>query len=313
MNYLLIIFFFIARLMGPVLFATSIYAANISGVQAAAEEKSTSTNLLDLNYVNGLISVHIDHAPLGKVLRELALKTGMQVNLGDPVIAGWPVSVLVKAVPLELALKTILDGFSYALYRVADKPVVIVFSTEPRPSGLKTINVGLKHTPSAEEPDPQPPTDTPGKGGPQSLDEFQPITIEEPSFDPEMEDEQVIDSSTQLAQEQEYKEVLLRRALDALKSEHKHLHIEAIEQLAGLEDIQATEAIVQAASSGTGLDQKSRLQAVGVLWQHAANLKYTDATSVNALKQLAEDSNENIRSIARQALEDMTNYQNSAQ
>jgi hypothetical protein len=84
-------------------------------------------------------------------------------------------------------------------------------------------------------------------------------------------------------------------------------------QLAGLDDPRATEALVAAASSDAGLDPTSRFQAVGALWQHAANLKFADTGSVNALKQLSENSDESIRSLAHQALKDMEHYQNSAQ
>jgi hypothetical protein len=314
---------FIVWLLGTMLFIGGADAANMGLTQAATEEQPDSTTTLNLHYDYGLINAHIDSAPLGKILHELVLKTGMQVNLSDPVIASWPVSVTLKAIPLEQGVQMILDGFSYVIYRISNVPAVIVLSTQPNSTQtrLKSAVIGVKHALLPPVPDktmdifedPDPVIHRSGEGVPQSLDELQPITVEEAFSDSEAAGDDAADPSARLAQEQEYNEALLQRALNALKSEHKHLHVEAIDQLADLEDPRATESIVQAVSSGAGLDPKSRLQAVGALRRHAENLHFADATSVNALKQLAEDSDENIRSLARQALQHMEHYQNIAQ
>jgi hypothetical protein len=59
---------------------------------------------------------------------------------------------------------------------------------------------------------------------------------------------------------------------------------------------------VDAVSSNASLDKHARLQVVAAIWRHARDRTFADAVSVNALKQLTEDSDENIRSLARQAL-----------
>jgi hypothetical protein len=64
--------------------------------------------------------------------------------------------------------------------------------------------------------------------------------------------------------------------------------------------------LVEAAN--TGLDAKSRAQAVEALWQHAAHLQFADATSITALKQLAEDNDAHVSKVARRALQDMQQY-----
>lgn len=56
-----------------------------------------------------------------------------------------------------------------------------------------------------------------------------------------------------------------------------------------------------------------RMHATAALWRHALMLRFSDTASVSALKQLTEDSDENIRSVARQALKEMEQYQNSAE
>lgn len=315
MNHLPITIFFITWLARAVLFAGGVYAANASMVQAAAEELRTSAATLDLHYDNSLVNADINNAPLGKVLRELALKSGMEINLSDPLIARGPVSVSIRAIPLEEAVQQILEGFSYALYRVSNRLVVIILSTQPNAikTGLKTAVIGVKRALLQPMPDKATSQDfnlatsthSCSERAPQSLDEFQPITIEDVSSHPEAQGDRNAARSGRLAQEQQYKEALLRRALDALGFEHKHLHIEAINQLAGLEDPRASEALVEVATNSAGLDAQYRLEAVGTLWRHAQDLHYADVTSVNALKRLAEDSDKNVRRLARQALRDM--------
>jgi hypothetical protein len=71
-------------------------------------------------------------------------------------------------------------------------------------------------------------------------------------------------------------------------------------------DPRITQVLVEAAS--TDLDAKSRAQAVETLWRHVGYLRFADATSVDALKQLAEDSDANVSTIARRALQDMQQY-----
>lgn len=297
MNLLSTILLTIAGLLGVMLFTGRVYAATLSPPTAAKRDLLTA---FALRYENGLIDARIDNAPLGKVLRELALKTGMQIHLADPVIANWPVLASVKGIPLVEGVKQILEGFSYVLYLAANGPVVIVLSTQPDPAKMvvKTTAAALKPASLA-----QPPHAISEKA-PRSLDEFQPISVGDALSG--ADGEQELSPEEQLAVIQEHDEALLKRALDVLNSDYKHLHAEAIDQLVGILDPRATQALVEAAS--TGLDAKSRAHAVEALWQHAAHLQFADTSSVAALKQLAEDSDANVRAVARRALQDMQQY-----
>jgi hypothetical protein len=62
-----------------------------------------------------------------------------------------------------------------------------------------------------------------------------------------------------------------------------------------------------------GLDRNIKHRAVEALWQHATNTRFPDVNSIQALGQLSDDSDENIRNLAHQALKEMEQYQNSAQ
>jgi hypothetical protein len=59
---------------------------------AVPENEPLSLVVLDLHYHDGLIGGRIEHAPLGKVLRELALETGMQFKLTEPSFASCRIS-----------------------------------------------------------------------------------------------------------------------------------------------------------------------------------------------------------------------------
>jgi hypothetical protein len=286
----------IAGLLGVMLFTDPVYAATLSLSKTGKGNLTT----LDLHYENGLIDARIDNAPLGEVLRDLALKTGMQIHIADPVITNWPVLASVKGIPLAEGVKRILESFSYVLYSAANGPVVIVLSTRPDPAkgGVKTTAAALNPVSLAQ------PHHAISAEAPKSLDEFQPIAVGDTFFG--ADGKQELDQEDRLAAVQEYNEALLKRALDVLKSDYKHLQAEAINQLVGMDDPRVAQLLVETAS--TGLDAKSRAQAVETLWRHVGYLRFADATSVDALKQLAEDSDANVSTIARRALQDMQQY-----
>lgn len=99
-----------------------------------ADDNPAISDRPSIRYDRGLIHVRTEHVPLGRVLSELARQIGVQVSFADPVIAQWPVSVSVGGSPLVEGIKGILNGFSYAIYRVADTSRVIVLSTQPDPA-----------------------------------------------------------------------------------------------------------------------------------------------------------------------------------
>jgi hypothetical protein len=207
-------------------------------------------------------------------------------------------------------VQQILRGFSYALYRASHTLTLIVLST-----GVKTTSsLALGGTPDGStDPTPRLPAAVPRERVPQSLDEFQPIAVEEPSQEREVAGDTPSDPAEHEARDDVYHEALLHRALDALKSEHKHLHGEAINHLAGLEDPRAMQTLVQVALDGGGLDARLRLQAVGALVQHAENLQFTDSVPVDVLKTLSEDTDANVRSIAQRALQHSKQHQHGPQ
>jgi hypothetical protein len=115
------------------------------------------------------------------------------------------------------------------------------------------------------------------------------------------------DHETQF-REQEHQEGLLQQVLDDLSAGDPHLPTETLALLQGMDDPRATQALIAAASSDAD-DSQARAQALEILWRHAADLEFRDEASVNALKQLAYDGDDQTTEIARQALQDMEQYQ----
>jgi hypothetical protein len=271
--------------------------------------------VLDLHYHNGLIGGRIEHAPLGRVLRELVLKTGMQVKLTEPSFASFRISARWDAVSIDQAIKQILRGFSFALYRVSNTIGVIVLSTPSRASSTSDLirdghtNTRALAEPTSSLPGSEPKPAMAADSVPQSLDELLAIPIETALSDDDSDSNEDRDPSIRLAREQEYQEALLNRAVTALQSEHRHLYEEAIDQLGAINDPRAVQALIDAIEDHDGLDRSTRRWAVEALWQHATNTRFSDVNSIQALRQFSEDNDENIRNLAHQVLKEMEQYQ----
>jgi hypothetical protein len=165
--------------------------------------------------------------------------------------------------------------------------------------------------PTPSQPDSEPKPATVAGPIPQSLDELMAIPIEAALSDEDSDSNEDRDPSVRLAREQEYQEALLNRALMALRSEHRHLYEDAIDQLGVINGPRAVQALTDATGDRDDLDRSTRRRAVEALWQHATNTRFSDENSIQTLRQLFEDSDENIRNLARQALKEMEHYQNS--
>lgn len=266
----------------------------------------TASGSLSIRYQNDVMDFWIDDRPLKQVIEAHERASGVQVVLIDPAITAWPVSGAARGVSLEEGLKTILHGFSYAFHRGNPRLTLVVLATPPGPRPTSDPGVELKPGSGVASPVANDGVNaldvdaTPAAlKAPQTLDEFRPVV--QAADDPEAPD---LDANASF-QEAEYREALLQRALDALKSEHQQLRPEALDQLASFLDLRATEALIAAANGGGEL----RALAVEALTRHAANHEYADATSVAALQQIAQDSDPAVKQLAQQALEAMDQYQ----
>ena len=264
-------------------------------------------------YDGELISGRFDNISLGRVLDTLVRKAGLRVSLTDPTIATWPVSAKLRPSRLEHAVTEILQGFSYVLDAGARGPVLIVLSTppnRPKSSLTGTTRVGpgipaetLKRLSQPMSDSASPIAESDGAtASPQTLAEFQRITVEEAQPVGDSEEVALLDPAVRIAQDQDYNEALLQRALDALGSEQRQLHSEALQQLASLKDPRASQALIEAVSRSASAAPNDRFQTVAALVRHAEETQFSDAAVVSLLQQLVSDSDNNVRSIVSQVL-----------
>lgn len=316
MNRLSIITLLIRIVVLPMLlFSTSINAMSQEEPQSIGNNQ-TSLNTISILYENGLIDANINDAPIGQILEELKDKTGIGVNINvnNPSIVNSRVSLTLRKIPLGKAIQIILEGFSYALYPLDDRFTVSVLPEVPETvmthqrvtSEPKTTAQAISISKATEGFEAQSVYADNGLV-PKSLDDFQSITKEEHWLEPTVEES--TEYSEQIMAERRYQEALVQRAYDVINSEHEHLYEDALNQLIGINDAQATEMLIDA--STTEYSPISRAQAVDALWQHATNLQFTDTTSIDALIQLSEDGDDDVRSIALQALREIEQHQDN--
>lgn len=273
---------------------------------AHSERASTIGLGLRVSPADGLIGARIREITLAQLLYALETRIGLRTKLNDPSMAELPISVDLRAVPLEHALPAILEGFSYAIYPADGRLAVSILSTPPRSRGKNrpqiTASAGERLAlASGEALEPQ-------EGEPTSLDEFQAIAREEesaPGVDVSEEGDPSGDPSLAAERHQRYCESVVDRALAALASQHHHLKQMAINELASLEDPNATEALLQAVKGTLDIDSALRVQAVAALGRNAAEQGFTNHDAVDTLKRLAQGSDAQLKPVAKEALANM--------
>ena len=277
---------------------TSYAAAQITC--SAKNMSSASKNIPLFRYENGKLDVDVNKVPLGIILERFKTDLGLQAKLYDPSMVCSPVSIVLKDRPQEDAIKAILKRISYVLYRKGNRIVVVVLSndvfTRETHEKIKDESESAQQTVALA-----------GQNAlqePKTLNEFQPITAESLSLDNIGED---TDPDEKIKAERKYQEALLQRAIAAINSPYEHLRKEATSQLIDINNPVATEILIDAARTGTG--SITRVQAVDALRQHLENIQYNDTASIQALVDLAEDSDHTISKIAQQALLDTDNFQ----
>jgi hypothetical protein len=130
---------------------------------------------------------------------------------------------------------------------------------------------------------------------PGTLNEFRRMAVEEPTHDAD-------GPPVRPEQDQQFTEALLHRALEALRSEHRNLHAEAIDELGSLQDPRAAHALMEAVTKSAGGDASYRFNAVAALAKYVETARSSDAVAVSFLKMLASDNDSDVRSIAAEVI-----------
>lgn len=310
-RYALFVIFFLISIISV---SASISWAGTNATVSSHDDKnsvvSEQGDCLLISQQDDLITVQTNKMPLGQFLKEFAARTGARITLKNSSVAKHTVSINFKQLPFNKAVRIILNGYSYTSYSVKGVPIVTVFGPktgQPFQGPAETV----ASTIPSSEPTRVHTAKTRIDRSPLSLDEFRPIITEQSLKEKELEnpnkDDAMAAEDGSIGEEEQLQD-RLDRALDAIQSEYDNLHSEALHELEGMDNPEATATLIQVASGKAEKVAVPRTEAVEVLWHHAADLNFTDKGSVAALQQLANDSDPEVSVMAQKALRDRENY-----
>jgi hypothetical protein len=95
---------------------------------------------------------------------------------------------------------------------------------------------------------------------------------------------------------------MLQRAIDALRSEHRALHTEALGELGYIQDARASYALIEAINRSAGSDAPYRFEATAALARQVETAASPDPVALAFLRTLTTDVDADVRSVALAAL-----------
>jgi hypothetical protein len=274
---------------------------NAADATTSSEKPFDPSSSLTLRYENGVLEASFNCTSLNTVLGQIANHMGIKFVLNDPSSGQRQVSATIKATTFMDGIKAILEGNSYVIYsahQLSDSVVTILSTPAKESSCINPVRtIASAHTAGTLLDE--------NAGDLVTLDQFSarsgiqetPLTnVQGNNPDPTP-----IETDGQL-------ENRLTRALDALDSNLTQLHAQAVDELADIDNATAVQALIRVVL-GNNVDDSIRLRAVGALAQHTAYQQFTDLAAVDALHQLAHDTNKTIRNIAEQSLKEFQVHQ----
>lgn len=281
-------------------------------VKASSEIKSQSL----FHYKDGLLSGDAKKEKLGTVLSALSESVTLKAVLRYKPKSDEVVSFRVKDKVLVDALKEVLRGYNYVyipsagdtgelsklilLGRVSAEvsaPAVEPESTQEEEQSAESESEGLNEDVKKKK-----------LAGPWGLDEFRRL---KEFCKPVAEANEYGKAKTETSEGCRDREALeredkLARALDALDTDYRDLKESALNELKGINDPEATNALLNMALNGG--DKELQQFAAEALWQHAADLGFKDTDANQALKVLAKEGDSTVKGYGQQALEDAKRY-----
>ena len=231
---------------------------------------------ITVHYERPWIEASIQNARLLDVFRTLAEKTPLRYSFSQRELAEYRISAVVRNTKLVEGVRQILSGFSYAI-DVRSHIQVLILSTI---TSAPTINAD---TEAAYVPYQQvhAVNDASLLGAPNDLES-------EVMF---------------AAAEHEEHEVHLQRVLTDLHSLDMNQRSDAMDQLISLGVPSAVQALIEVANAPDKHDDVSlRLAAVDALAQYSIDNHFSDRSVVEALEQLAGDTEGSVADAAQMAL-----------
>jgi hypothetical protein len=229
----------------------------------------------------GLVTTRTSQAPLREVFETLERHVGLRFRLADPRLGDHVVTYDLREEPPERLLGVLLRGFSYVVRHDGSEQLVTIVAGPPPTAAFRNLAVS---TPSPALVRPGSTTDVA-------------VTARREAGRPGL------DAHVRRVHEAQLLRSLV--ALDTRAAEDRQYHLET---LVGQDDPGATETLVRDAVFEPSPIPEARRAAVRRLWRHAAARGFVEDTSVAALGQVAEDGDEQVAEVAREALEDLRRY-----
>lgn len=239
-----------------------------------AVESGTS---ITVHYERPWIEASIQNARLLDVFRTLAEQAPLRYSFAQREIAEYPISSVVRTTKLVEGVRQILSGFSYAIdVRRSHIQVLVLSAVTSAPTidaETEAAYVSYRQVHAVSEP---------------SL-------LEAPN---DLESEIIF-----AAAEREEHVVHLQRVLTDLHSLDMNQRTDAINELSSIDDPSAVQALIGVTNAhDKHEDVPLRLAAVDALAQYALDNNFSDRSVVEALEQLAGDTEESIAGAAQIAL-----------
>ena len=232
---------------------------------------------ISIHYERPWIEASIQNARLLDVFRTLAEEAPLRYSFSQRDLAEYPISAVVRTTKLVQGVRQILSGFSYVIDVRGSHIQVLILSTV---MSAPTINadteaayVPYRQVHAVSDPSP----------------------LDAPN---DLEAEVIVAAAAR-----EEHEVHLQRVLTDLHSLDANQRTDAIDQLMSIEDPSTVQALIEVTNAPDKHDDVSlRLAAVDALAQYAINNNFSDRSAVEALEQLAGDTEEWVAGAAQIAL-----------
>jgi hypothetical protein len=288
-----------------------------------------------LSVTKGLITLEADKAPLEAVLSELSQKTGAKFIIHPSSVSTELLSISLKDLTFLEAMARILKRYSYMIEGEQNPAVTILAlkasgEVTAAQAGARVISVqggtstGQSGVSSSEEKEGHRQQTLPqGVERPSDLDECQPLEYTEKDAAQNIADLPPILRDRSGSREAEQgnpllKEVMeqnqkklmearIKRAQKVLATDRCYnLWPQAIDELSRIQDDRVTATLADIA--GTGKGDRLREKAAQELWHNTADSEFKNTKGVEALRKLAQSSDQRVKRIAQDALRDYERY-----
>jgi len=287
-----------------------------SALLAESQKGVVSTNIPTslFRFKDGLLSGNAQQENLSSVLSELGRIAKLKPVLRYKPTADEGVSFKIKDKLLADVLKEVLRNYNYIYIPASEGSdglsKLILLGKMTTPANFSVPNIEQKLIQEQQEETPTNSENVTKKklSGPWGLDEFRRLKEFCKPIAEANEHGNPLATVTDECQELEAleREDKLARALDALDTNHRNLKEAALDELKGINDPEATNALLNMAMNED--DKELQQLAAEALWQHAADLGFNNLEANQALKDLTNADNTFVNDIGQKAVEDAKRY-----